>query len=326
MGIFNFKTKKLSSSEETTTIHTLSSSISSNKEVLDALKCATHYANSHLESLITEEAQSSLALGNLQEKINHLALSTDEYIHIVQTLDDSVTTLEKDTHATKETLVSNHTLLNNSISSIEELHVYIEELHTKSNSIIHAIHNLGTYIQDIVTADQQIHAIADSTNLLALNASIEAARAGDAGKGFSVVANEIRNLSNSTKELVADIFEKTNAVTAQFENTQSLLTQYQKSIEESVHLAKKVHSHNQEIIDANEKNLEHMNQIQHIASDIKVHMNDVSLSSTLLHNRIVETAEDVVSYRKKTTAKQLALTPIISFLKQITNLLEKAAN
>lgn len=324
MRIFKFKKNNTSVLSQPNEIHALSTPSSvSNQEVLNALKSATAYANTHLESLIDEEAQSNLTLGHLQEKINSIASSTHSYIDTIHSLETSITQLEHETISSKEMLCTNNEVLENNLSRLEDLHLDIESLHSKSNEMIHSIHSLGIYIQDIVAADEKIHEIANSTNLLALNASIEAARAGDAGRGFSVVANEIRNLSNHTKDLVADIFEKTRVVNEQFESTQVLLAQYQEHIEKSVSLAKDIHSYNTHIINNNTKNLSQMEHIQTTAYHVKDCMNTVSSSSNKLHNHILQAAEDVRDYRKKTPAKQLALTPIICFLKQIINLLEK---
>src|SRR5204863_2342298 len=64
---------------------------------------------------------------------------------------------------------------------------------------------MGKRTGDITTIVDTINLIAERTNLLSLNASIEAARAGDAGRGFAVVAKEIRNLADRAAKATADI-------------------------------------------------------------------------------------------------------------------------
>lgn len=78
----------------------------------------------------------------------------------------------------------------------------VAEHQSSLNEEVHRISHLSDEITDILTFIRQI---ADETKMLGLNAAIEAARAGDAGRGFGVVAEEIRSLSDKSKETVVQI-------------------------------------------------------------------------------------------------------------------------
>ncbi|MFS0875933.1 methyl-accepting chemotaxis protein [Solibacillus isronensis] len=104
---------------------------------------------------------------------------------------------------------------------IEKGSVYVENTVSQMNLIQSTVEEtadsltlLASRTTEIVNILKLVQDISDQTNLLALNAAIEAARAGEAGKGFAVVADEVKKLSEQTKQSVSDI----SRIAAEIEN------------------------------------------------------------------------------------------------------------
>lgn len=171
---------------------------------------------------VSDNSKATTVFAEHTEEVNEAVTKVDyeiaEIAHVVSTAEERIRQGNQHSGELLEKVDQMQKLANSSLRAISE------KIKEKQKAIERALNDLQSLMR-IDEMASQILSIASQTNLLSLNASIEAARAGDAGKEFAVVAGEIGNLANSSSEAATQIQAICNETKNNIENIQACFDQ-----------------------------------------------------------------------------------------------------
>ncbi len=274
------------------------------KKIIDKLREFSNHVNELTHSLATSSKELLSTTESMNRSAHEQTGQTEQVasavIEMSQTFVDVATNAEKASHASRETSDA----ARNGFSTVEDVMAEMRKIvHSVEESSV-TIGKLGQSSRKIGDIIATIEEVADQTNLLALNAAIEAARAGEHGRGFAVVADEVRALAERTGMATKEISGMIKAIQQDTALAVTSMMTSKREVDSGLSKAEEARLALEQIVEVSTRSMDMIHQIATATEEQSAVTEQVSANVEMIAQgtRSSESAADQI----QESAKQLA--------------------
>lgn len=282
----------------------LSTAFNTMKNNLKALIFSVQQNTEHLSAAAEELSASTEEVTATTEDVTRRVSTTTEIVkNSSQAAYESARSMDETAAGVQRIAESTQDLHNSSINAsetatkgkeiIRQANSQMNIINQSTESVNELVQKLSKQTEEIERISKVITDITEQTNLLALNAAIEAARAGEHGKGFAVVADEVRKLAEESKESASQIFALTTEIKKDTENVEKAVSKSISSVLDGVEIIEVAGNSFSNIVEAVDNMKEQIQEISATSEQISASAEEVSASVNEISKGSSESANDV---------------------------------